>query len=50
VDVDDVARLAVLALAHPEKHGSQTYRLEYDAVTFEEMAELMTAIVGQPFR
>jgi uncharacterized protein YbjT (DUF2867 family) len=50
VDVDDVAQVAALALAHPEKHGGQTYRLGYDAVTFSEMAELMTALVGQPFR
>jgi len=50
VDVDDVAQVAALALAHPEKHGGQTYRLGYDAITFGEMAELMTAIVGQPFR
>jgi NAD(P)H dehydrogenase (quinone) len=27
-----------------------TYRLGYDAVTFGELAEKMTAIVGQPFR
>ena len=50
VDVDDVAQVAALALAHPEKHGGQTYRLGYDAVTFAELAEQMTAIVGQPFR
>lgn len=50
VDVDDVARVAALALAHPEKHSGETYRLGYDAVTFAELAELMTAIVGQPFR
>ncbi len=49
VDVQDVAQVAALALAHPETHGGQTYRLGYDAVTFQEMAELMTAIVGQPF-
>ncbi len=50
VDVDDVAQVAALALADPEKHGGQTYRLGYDAVAFSELAELMTAIVGQPFR
>ncbi len=50
VDVDDVAQVAAVALAHPEKHGGETYRLGYDAMTFGELAELMTAIVGQPFR
>jgi NAD(P)H dehydrogenase (quinone) len=50
VDVDDVAQVAALALAHPELHGGQTYRLGYDALSFGELADLMTAIVGQPFR
>jgi NAD(P)H dehydrogenase (quinone) len=50
VDVDDLAHVAALALAHPELHGGQTCRLGYDAVSFGELAELMTAIVGQPFR
>ena len=50
VDVDDVAQVAALALAHPELHGGQTYRLGYDAKTFDELAELMTSIVGKPFR
>ena len=50
VDVDDVAQVAALALAHPELHGGKTYRMGYDAVTFYELAERMTAIVGQPFR
>jgi uncharacterized protein YbjT (DUF2867 family) len=50
VDVGDVAQVAALALAHPEQHGGQTYRLGYDARSFAELAELMSAIVGQPFR
>ncbi len=50
VDVDDVAEVAALALAHPERHAGQTYRLGYDAMSFGELAEQMTAIVGQPFR
>lgn len=50
VDIDDVAQVAALALAHPELHASQTYRLGYDAASFGDLAELMTDIVGQPFR
>ena len=50
VDVTDVAEVAALALAHPELHGGKTYRLGYDAASFGELAEKMTAIVGQPFR
>ena len=50
VDVDDVAEVAALALAHPELHSGQTYRLGYDAMGFAELAGLLTKIVGQPFR
>lgn len=50
VDVDDLAQVAALALAHPELHGGETYRLGYDAVTYDEIAGLMTSIVGKPFR
>lgn len=50
VDVEDVAQVATAALIDPHRHGGQTYRLGYDAVTFNEMAALMTAIIGKPFR
>jgi nucleoside-diphosphate-sugar epimerase len=50
VDVDDVAQVAALALARPDLHGGQTYRLGYDAKSFGEIADLMTSLVGQPFR
>jgi NAD(P)H dehydrogenase (quinone) len=50
VDISDVAQVAALALARPDLHAGKTYRLGYDAVTFDEMAALMTSIVGQPFR
>ena len=50
VDVEDVAQVAALALARPDLHAGQTYRLGYDAVTFDELAALMTSGIGQPFR
>jgi uncharacterized protein YbjT (DUF2867 family) len=50
VDVDDVAEVAAIVLAHPELHAGHTYRLGYDAMSFGELAKRMTAIVGQPFR
>ncbi len=50
VDVDDVAQVAAAALAHPDLHGGKTCRLGYDAVTYDEIAKLMTSIVGKPFR
>ncbi|RYD80684.1 MAG: SDR family NAD(P)-dependent oxidoreductase, partial [Sphingobacteriales bacterium] len=50
VDVDDVAHVAALALSHPELHFNKTYRLGYDAKTFGDLAEMMTSIIGKPFR
>ena len=50
VDVDDVAQVAAVALAHPEVHAGKTYRLGYDAKTFGEIAALMTTILRKPFR
>ena len=50
VDVDNVAEVAAVALSHPELHNGKTYRLGYDAKTFDEIAALMTSIIGKPFR
>jgi NAD(P)H dehydrogenase (quinone) len=50
VDVDDVAQVAALALQYPEIHGGQVYRLGYDAKSYDEIAGLMTQIIGKPFR
>ena len=50
VDVDDVATVAALALAHPERHAGQTYRLGYDAASFSDIADKLTRLVGQPFQ
>lgn len=50
VDVDDVAQVAALALVAPEVHGGQTYRLGYDAQTFDGLAALMATALGKPFR
>lgn len=50
VDGDDVALAASRALLHPELHGGQTYRLGYDAKSYAEVAAIMTAVLGQPFR
>jgi NAD(P)H dehydrogenase (quinone) len=50
VDVDNVAEVAAVTLVHPELHASKTYRLGYDAKNFNEIAALMTSIVGKPFR
>ncbi|MBC5862932.1 SDR family oxidoreductase [Flavobacterium turcicum] len=50
VDLEDVAQVAALSLLYPETHAGKTYRLGFDAQTFNEIAELLTSIVGKPFR
>ena len=50
VDAKDVALVASQALLHPDRHAGQTYRLGYDARSYEEIARIMTDVVGQPFR
>ncbi|QKV55336.1 SDR family oxidoreductase [Comamonas antarctica] len=50
VDGDDVALVASRALLQPQLHAGQTYRLGYDAKSYAEVAAIMTAVLGQPFR
>lgn len=50
VDGEDVALAAAYSLLHPEKHTGKTYRLGYDAKSYDEIAAMMTEILGQPFR
>jgi uncharacterized protein YbjT (DUF2867 family) len=49
VDVDNVAEVAARALAYPQLHAAKTYRLGYDAMTFGELAALLTEQIGQSF-
>jgi NAD(P)H dehydrogenase (quinone) len=48
VDVEDVAAVAAACLLDPEKHHGQTYRLGYEAATFD-IAKIFTRVIGQPF-
>lgn len=50
VDVADVAQVAAIALQYTEAHAGKTYRLGYDACSFDELALKMTSIIGKPFR
>ncbi|OXA80944.1 Uncharacterized conserved protein YbjT, contains NAD(P)-binding and DUF2867 domains [Flavobacterium aquidurense] len=50
VDVADVAQVAAIALQYPEAHAGKTYRLGYDACSFDELALKMSSIIGKPFR
>ncbi len=49
VDGEDVAAVAAVCLQNPEAHKGQTYRLGYDAKTYDDIAEVLTRVIGQPF-
>src|SRR3984885_2578812 len=49
VDIEDVAAVAAVSLLEPEKHKGQTYRLGYEAATYDDIAEIFTKVIGQPF-
>ncbi|HDS1818487.1 TPA: SDR family oxidoreductase [Pseudomonas putida] len=50
VDGDDVAAVAGQALLHPDTHAGKTYRLGYDAKSYDEIATILSELLGQPFR
>ncbi len=50
VDARDVASVAARCLLDPARHCGNTYRLGYDARTYDEIAALMGVALGQPFR
>jgi len=49
VDVEDVAAVAAACLLNPKKHHGQTYRLGYEAATFDDIEAIFTRVSGQPF-
>jgi NAD(P)H dehydrogenase (quinone) len=49
VDVEDVATAAAACLLDPKKHNGQTYRMGYEAATYDEVAAIFTKVLGQPF-
>jgi NAD(P)H dehydrogenase (quinone) len=50
VDCEDVAAVATQCLLDPVRHASCTYRLGYDAKTYEDIAKLMSETLGKPYR
>jgi NAD(P)H dehydrogenase (quinone) len=50
VDCEDVAAVATECLLNPGRHGTHTYRLGYDAKTYNDIAELMSEKLGKPYR
>ncbi|KOC28389.1 NmrA family protein [Comamonas testosteroni] len=49
VDGEDVAAVASQTLLRPDKHAGKTYRLGYDAKSYDEIAAIMSELLGQPF-
>ena len=50
VDCEDVAAVASECLLNPNRHVGNTYRLGYDAKTYEEIAQIMGDTLGKSFR
>jgi NAD(P)H dehydrogenase (quinone) len=50
VDCEDVAAVAAQCLLNPARHAGNTYRLGYDAKTYEDIAQVMTETLGKSFR
>ncbi|HSM83845.1 MAG TPA: hypothetical protein VLS96_19300 [Nodosilinea sp.] len=49
IDARDIAAVAVAALLHPADHSGQSYTLTGPAaITFEQVAALLTAELGRP--
>jgi len=50
VDCEDVAAVASECLVNPARHIGKTYRLGYDAKTYQDIAQIMTEVLGMSFR
>ena len=50
VDCEDVAAVASQCLVNPAPHVGSTYRLGYDARTYDDIAKIMSQVLGKPFR
>jgi NAD(P)H dehydrogenase (quinone) len=49
VDCEDVAAVAAACLRDAVTHKGRTYRLGYDAKSYQEVADILTQVVGLPF-
>lgn len=50
VDCEDVAAVASVCLLNPTRHVGNTYRLGYDAKTYQDIAQIMADTLGKSFR
>ncbi|CAH2894702.1 MAG: hypothetical protein PCALPYG88_1024 [uncultured Paraburkholderia sp.] len=47
---EDIAAVSAVVLRDPAFHAGKTYRLGYDSKSYDEIAEILTRVVGQTFR
>ena len=50
IDCDDIAKAAAAILRNPDAHNGKIYPLAVEAHTMQEVADIFTEVVGQPFR
>lgn len=50
IDCDDLALVAAETLVNCDRHAGKIYPLGYDAATMQEISEILTNVVGKPFR
>ena len=50
VDCEDVAEVAAVSLRDAEAHNGKTYRMGYDAQSLNDVARILSEVIGQPFR
>lgn len=50
VDCDDVALVVAETLQYPERHAGKIYPLGYEAASIQEVADILTEVIGLPFR
>lgn len=49
IDCNDLALVAAKTLQNPELHAGKTYPLGYSAATLQDVADILTQEIGQPF-
>ncbi|VEP11795.1 NmrA family protein [Hyella patelloides LEGE 07179] len=50
VDSDDLALVTAETLLHQDKHAGKIYPLGYDTATMSEVAEILTDVIGKPYK
>ena len=50
IDCEDVAAVAAVCLRDAKAHHGQTYRMGYDAQSLDDVANILTSVIGMPFR